>query len=43
MGSITPPEYDAVVVGAGFGGCHVLKTLRDKGYKALVLDAGSDL
>jgi cation diffusion facilitator CzcD-associated flavoprotein CzcO len=43
MGSINEPEYDAIVVGAGFSGCHVLKTLRERGYKVLVLDNAADL
>ncbi|TVY26702.1 Baeyer-Villiger monooxygenase [Lachnellula hyalina] len=42
MGSNTL-EYDALIVGAGFGGCHVLKTLRDRGFKTLAVDDGDDL
>ncbi|KAJ2904426.1 HK97 family phage prohead protease [Zalerion maritima] len=34
---------DALIVGAGFGGVFVLKTLRDLGLKATILEAGSDL
>jgi len=43
MGSIQQPEYDAILVGAGFCGIHVLKTLRDRGYKVLALDDAADL
>ena len=43
MGSIEQQQYDAIVVGAGFGGCHALRTLRERGYKSLVLDNAADL
>ncbi|KAF9636709.1 hypothetical protein BFW01_g7605 [Lasiodiplodia theobromae] len=44
MGSIIdPPTYDAIIVGAGFGGCYLLSKLRDKGFKCLVIDDGADL
>ncbi|PVH69789.1 FAD/NAD(P)-binding domain-containing protein [Cadophora sp. DSE1049] len=43
MGSIEQPQYDAIVVGAGFGGCHVLRTLRERGYRCIVLDNAADL
>jgi len=40
----TPPDFDAVVVGAGFSGMYMLKTLRDKlGLKARVFEAGSNV
>ncbi|GKU12213.1 unnamed protein product [Fusarium langsethiae] len=35
-------EVDALVVGAGFAGIFMLKTLRDKGYKTAVYEAGND-
>jgi hypothetical protein len=35
-------EVDALVVGAGFAGIFMLKTLRDKGYKTVVYEAGND-
>lgn len=35
-------EVDALIVGAGFAGIFMLKTLRDKGYKAVVYEAGND-
>ncbi len=35
------PDFDAVVIGAGFSGIHMLKSLRDKlGLKARVFEAG---
>jgi cyclohexanone monooxygenase len=35
------PDFDAVVIGAGFSGIHMLKSLRDKlGLKARVYEAG---
>ncbi|GJN73856.1 hypothetical protein PLICBS_007939 [Purpureocillium lilacinum] len=36
-------EYDAVIVGAGFAGIFMLKTLRDRGYRAVIFEAGNDL
>lgn len=44
MGSIAtePIELDVVIVGAGFGGVYQLKRFRDEGYKARILEAGSD-
>ncbi|KAI1492586.1 hypothetical protein F5X96DRAFT_364086 [Biscogniauxia mediterranea] len=36
-------EVDALVVGGGFAGIFMLKTLRDRGYKAVIYEAGNDL
>lgn len=36
-------EFDAVVVGAGFGGIYMLFHLRKLGYKVKVLESGKDL
>ncbi|KAI1498983.1 FAD/NAD(P)-binding domain-containing protein [Biscogniauxia marginata] len=36
-------EVDALIVGAGFAGIFMLKTLRDRGYNAVIFDAGNDL
>ncbi|KAK3937751.1 Baeyer-Villiger monooxygenase [Diplogelasinospora grovesii] len=36
-------EVDALVVGAGFAGIFMLKTLRDRGYKTVIYEAGNDL
>lgn len=38
-----PPDYDAVVVGAGFAGLYQLHRLRDAGLSVLLVDAGTDL
>jgi cyclohexanone monooxygenase len=35
--------YDAVVVGAGFGGLHMLYRLRELGFRVLALEAASDV
>jgi hypothetical protein len=35
-------EVDALVVGAGFAGIFMLKTLRDRGYKTVIYEAGND-
>jgi cyclohexanone monooxygenase len=35
--------YDAVIVGAGFGGLHMLHRLRGIGLRAVILEAGSDV
>ncbi|CAH0044682.1 unnamed protein product [Clonostachys solani] len=35
-------EVDALVVGAGFAGIFMLKTLRDRGYKTVIFEAGND-
>ncbi|SMR43056.1 unnamed protein product [Zymoseptoria tritici ST99CH_1E4] len=34
-------ELDVLVVGAGFGGCHLLHTLRKHGFSVKVLEAGA--
>jgi len=39
----TNPQYDAIVVGSGFGGCYVLNQLRKRGFKTLVIDEAKDL
>ncbi|KAI0596555.1 hypothetical protein F4775DRAFT_564253 [Biscogniauxia sp. FL1348] len=36
-------EVDALIVGGGFAGIFMLKTLRDRGYKAVIYEAGNDL
>ena len=38
-----PTDFDAVVVGAGFGGLRMLHELRQLGLSAKVLEAGSDV
>ncbi|KAI8206174.1 Baeyer-Villiger monooxygenase [Colletotrichum sp. SAR 10_86] len=43
MGSLPSPEYDAIIVGAGFAGCYALDQLRKAGFKTLVLDDAADL
>ncbi|PTB65004.1 FAD/NAD(P)-binding domain-containing protein [Trichoderma citrinoviride] len=35
-------DIDAVIVGAGFAGIFMLKTLRDRGLKAYIFEAGND-
>ncbi|KAH7120249.1 hypothetical protein B0J13DRAFT_457131 [Dactylonectria estremocensis] len=35
-------EVDALVVGAGFAGIFMLKTLRDRGYTTVIFEAGND-
>ncbi|KAJ5321469.1 hypothetical protein N7476_004471 [Penicillium atrosanguineum] len=35
-------EIDALIVGAGFAGIFMLKTLRDRGFKAVIFEAGND-
>ncbi|OJJ78571.1 flavin-containing monooxygenase [Aspergillus glaucus CBS 516.65] len=35
-------EVDALVVGAGFAGVFMLKTLRDRGLKTVIFEAGND-
>ncbi|KAH7019577.1 monooxygenase [Ilyonectria destructans] len=39
----SPPDYDAIIVGAGFVGCHLLYQLRASGFNCVVLDDGADL
>lgn len=34
-------EVDALIVGAGFAGIFMLKTLRDRGYKTVIFEAGN--
>ncbi|KAI1857464.1 hypothetical protein JX265_011199 [Neoarthrinium moseri] len=36
-------EVDALIVGAGFAGIFMLKTLRDRGNKAVIFEAGNDI
>ncbi|KAI7913872.1 cyclopentanone 1 [Pyricularia oryzae] len=36
-------DVDAIIVGAGFAGIFMLKTLRDRGYNVVVFEAGNDL
>ncbi|KAH8770715.1 hypothetical protein F5883DRAFT_520526 [Diaporthe sp. PMI_573] len=43
MGSSPCPEYDAIIVGSGFGGCYVLQKLRAAGLKCLAIDDAGDL
>ncbi|KAF7936208.1 uncharacterized protein EAE98_002427 [Botrytis deweyae] len=38
-----PPDYDIIIVGAGFAGVTLLYHLRKQGHRCLVLEAGSDL
>ncbi|KAL2012971.1 hypothetical protein VTN00DRAFT_496 [Thermoascus crustaceus] len=42
---ITPsgPEYDALIVGAGFGGIFLLHNLRKLGYDVKIYESGTDL
>ncbi|KAK8067402.1 cyclopentanone monooxygenase [Apiospora hydei] len=35
-------EVDALIVGAGFAGIFMLKTLRQRGYKTVIFEAGND-
>jgi cation diffusion facilitator CzcD-associated flavoprotein CzcO len=37
------PEYDVLVIGAGFGGLRLLHELRGRGFSVRVLEAGSDV
>ncbi|KAJ0109551.1 benzoate 4-monooxygenase cytochrome P450 [Diaporthe amygdali] len=43
MGSLTTPEYDAIIVGGGFAGCYTLDRLRKAGFKTLVIDDAANL
>ena len=36
-------DYDAIVIGAGFGGMRMLHELRESGLSALVIEAGTDV
>ncbi|PFH59852.1 hypothetical protein XA68_11772 [Ophiocordyceps unilateralis] len=36
-------EVDALIVGAGFAGIYMLKTLRERGYKAVIFDAAEGI
>ncbi|KAF3762893.1 FAD/NAD(P)-binding domain-containing protein [Cryphonectria parasitica EP155] len=36
-------DIDAIIVGGGFSGTFMLKTLRDRGFKAAIFEAGNDL
>ncbi|KAI1424359.1 hypothetical protein F5Y12DRAFT_785354 [Xylaria sp. FL1777] len=36
-------EVDSLIVGAGFAGVFMLKTLRERGHKAVIYEAGNDL
>ena len=37
------PDHDVLVVGAGFGGLHLLHTLRGLGFSVRVVEAGTDV
>jgi cation diffusion facilitator CzcD-associated flavoprotein CzcO len=37
------PECDVVIVGAGFGGCYLLRNLRKHGFSVRVFEEGEDL
>lgn len=41
MRSTGSPDYDAVIVGAGFSGIYLLHKLRDAGFKVLLVDAAA--
>lgn len=36
-------NYDVVVVGAGFSGLYLLHRLREAGFRACIIDEGSDV
>lgn len=36
-------HYDAIVIGAGFGGIYMLKKLLDQGLRVKVIDAAGDV
>src|SRR3546814_2650704 len=42
MTTQTSPDYDAVIVGAGFSGIYLLHKLRDAGFNVLLVDAAAD-
>ena len=35
-------ELDALIVGAGFGGCYQLKRLREEGFNVKLVESGTD-
>ena len=41
MSGKTTPDYDAVIVGAGFSGIYLLHKLRDAGFNVLLIDAAA--
>ena len=41
MSGKTTPDYDAVIVGAGFSGIYLLQKLRDAGFNVLLIDAAA--
>jgi cation diffusion facilitator CzcD-associated flavoprotein CzcO len=44
MGSIAnEPQYDAIIVGSGFGGLYTLHELRQRGFRTLVVDEAPDI
>jgi cation diffusion facilitator CzcD-associated flavoprotein CzcO len=42
-GSVHPKEYDAVIVGTGFGGVYLLRNLRKLGYNVKAFESGDGL
>lgn len=40
---MTPPQYDAIIVGAGFGGIYQLYKLLHQGLSVKVIDAAGDV
>lgn len=42
-GLSTKPDFDCLIVGAGFGGIYLLHRLRELGYKCKIFESGSDL
>ncbi|KAI1936972.1 hypothetical protein LOZ12_005217 [Ophidiomyces ophidiicola] len=43
MGSLEEPQYDVLIVGAGFSGIYTLHMLRNAGVKCKVYEAGADI
>jgi cation diffusion facilitator CzcD-associated flavoprotein CzcO len=44
MGSTSDqPQYDAIIVGSGFGGLHTLHELRKRNFECLVVDEAADI
>lgn len=41
--STAPPDYDAIIIGAGISGMYQLHRLRELGMRVLVFEAGSDV